>query len=127
MQLLTVTCMLSTTIALLPPARFVQPRRHTLLQGADDDAAALLEAANKLRAEAAALETEAQAEAVALESARVEQQKAAAAAPAPAPAPVATTPPPPVSEPGLAPSVFSGIDKSREAFVSTLSSLEEAG
>ena len=45
-------------------------------------AAALLEAANKLRAEAAALETQAQAEAGALESARVEQQNAAAAAPA---------------------------------------------
>ena len=126
MQLLTVTCMLATTVALLPPARFVQPRRHTLLRGADDDAAALLEAANKLRAEAAALETEAQAEAVALESARVEQQKAAAVAPAPAPAAVAT-PPPPVSEPGLAPSAFAGIEKSREAFVSTISSLKEAG
>jgi len=96
------------------------------LRAADDDAAALLEAANKLRAEAAALETEAQAEAVALESARVEQQKAAAVAPAPAPAAVAT-PPPPVSEPGLAPSAFAGIDKSREAFVSTLGSLKEAG
>ena len=39
MQLLTVTCMLATTVALLPPARFVQPRRHTLLRGADEDAA----------------------------------------------------------------------------------------
>ena len=77
MQLLTVTCMLATAVALLPPTRHVQPRRHAL-RAADDDAAALLEAANKLRAEAAALETEAQAEAVALESARVEQQKAAA-------------------------------------------------
>ena len=90
------------------------------------NAAALLEAATKLRAEAAALESQAQAEAVALESARVEQQKAAAAAPAPTPAPVAT-PPPPVSEPALAPSAFAGIDKSREAFVSTLGSLKESG
>ena len=95
MQLLTVTCMLATAVAWLPPTRHVQPRRHAL-RASDDDAAALLEAANKLRAEAAALETEAKAEAVALESARVEQQKAAAMAPAPAP--VATTPPP-VSEP----------------------------
>ena len=126
MQQLLQCLLLSTTIALLPPTRFVQPRRHAL-RAADDDAAALLEAANKLRAEAAALETEAQAEAVALESARVEQQKAAAAAPTPAPAPVATTPPPAVSEPGLAPSAFAGIDKSREAFVSTLSSLKESG
>ena len=117
MQLLTVTCMLATAVALLPPTRHVQPRRHAL-RAADDDAAALLEAANKLRAEAAALETEAQAEAVALESARVAQQKAVV----PAPAPVATTPPP-VSEPGLAPSAFSGIDASREKFVSTLASL----
>ena len=124
MQQLLKCILLSTTIALLPPARFVQPRRHTLLRGADEDAAALLEAANKLRAEAAALETEAKAEAVALESKRVEQQKAAVAAPAPAP--VATTPPP-VSEPALAPSAFAGIDKSREAFVSTISSLKEAG
>jgi len=125
MQLLTVTCMLATAVALLPPTRHVQPRRHAL-RAADDDAAALLEAANKLRAEAAALETEAKAEAVALESKRVEQQKAAAVAPAPAP--VATTPPPPpVSEPALAPSAFAGIDKSRENFVSTLSSLKEAG
>ena len=121
MQLLTVTCMLATAVALLPPTRHVQPRRHAL-RASDDDAAALLEAANKLRAEAAALETEAQAEAVALESARAEQQKAVA----PAPAPVAT-PPPPVSEPALAPSAFAGIDKSREAFVSTISSLKEAG
>ena len=61
-------------------------------------AAALLEAANKLRAEAAALETQAQAEAVALESARVEHQKAAAAAT------LATTPPPVnTSEPTPAP------------------------
>ena len=61
-------------------------------------AAALLEAANKLRAEAAALETQAQAEAGALESARVEQQKAAAAAT------LATTPPPVnTSEPTPAP------------------------
>ena len=88
------------------------------------NAAALLEAANKLRAEAAALETEAQAEAVALESARVEQQKAAAVAPAPAT--VATTPPP-ASEPALAPAAFSGIDASREAFVSTLASLKGSG
>jgi hypothetical protein len=67
-------------------------------------AAALLEAANKLRAEAAALETQAQAEAGALESARVEQQKAAAAGLAPAPATVATTPPPVrTSEPTPAP------------------------
>ena len=133
MQLLTVTCMLATTVALLPPARFVQPRRHTLLRGADDDAAALLEAANKLRAEAAALETEAQAEAVALESARVEQQKAAAVAAAAeqkaaaataAPTPAATVA---VATPGLAPSAFAGIEKSREAFVSTISSLKEAG
>ena len=58
------------------------------------NAAALLEAANKLRAEAAALETQAQAEAVALESARVEQQKAAAAAPAPTPAPTTHAPTP---------------------------------
>ena len=114
----------ATTLALVAPVR---PRRQIGLRAADDDAAALLEAANKLRAEAAALETEAQAEAVALESARVEQQKAAAAAPTPAPAPVATTPPPAVSEPGLAPSAFAGIDKSREAFVSTLGSLKEAG
>ena len=120
MQLLTVTCMLATAVALLPPTRHIQPRRHAL-RAADDDAAALLEAANKLRAEAAALETEAQAEAVALESARVEQQKAAA----PAPAAVAT--PPPVSEPALAPSAFAGIDASREKFVSTLSSLKDAG
>ncbi|CAH0372150.1 unnamed protein product [Pelagomonas calceolata] len=133
MQLLTVTCMLATTVALLPPARFVQPRRHTLLRGADDDAAALLEAANKLRAEAAALETEAQAEAVALESARVEQQKAAAVAAAAeqkaAAATAALTPAATVAvaTPGLAPSAFAGIDKSREAFVSTLSSLKEAG
>merc|ERR1719261_1239498 len=116
--------MVATAVAWLPPTRHVQPRRHTLLQVADDDAAALLEAANKLRAEAAALETEAQAEAVALESARVEQQQAAAVAPAPAPA-VAT--PPPVSEPRLAPSAFAGIDASREKFTSTLSSLKEAG
>ena len=120
MQLLTVTCMVATAVAFMPPTRHVQPRRHAL-RGADDDAAALLEAANKLRAEAAALETEAKAEAVALESARVEQQKAAAA-----PAPVATTPPP-VSEPALAPSAFSGIDASREAFVSTLASLKGSG
>ena len=124
MQLLTVTCMLATAVAWLPPTRHVQPRRHTLLQVADDDAAALLEAANKLRAEAAALETEAQAEAVALESARVEQQKAAVVAPAPAPV---ATPPPPVSEPALAPSAFAGIDASREAFVSTLASLKGSG
>ena len=84
MQLLTVTCMLATAVALLPPTRHIQPRRHALRAAGDDDAAALLEAANKLRAEAAALETEAQAEAVALESARVEQQQAAAVAPAPA-------------------------------------------
>ena len=118
-------CMLLSTaaIALLPPNRHVQPRRHAL-RAADDDAAALLEAANKLRAEAAALETEAQAEAVALESARVEQQKAAAVAPAPAT--VATTPPP-ASEPALAPAAFSGIDASREAFVSTLASLKGSG
>jgi hypothetical protein len=57
-------------------------------------AAALLEAANKLRAEAAALETQAQAEAGALESARVEQQNAAAAAPAPTPAPTTHAPTP---------------------------------
>ena len=124
--------MLATTVALLPPARFVQPRRHTLLRGADDDAAALLEAANKLRAEAAALETEAQAEAVALESARVEQQKAAVAAAAEQKAAAATAAPTPaatvaVATPGLAPSAFAGIDKSREAFVSTISSLKEAG
>ena len=62
MQLLTVTCMLATAVAWLPPTRHVQPRRHAL-RAADDDAAALLEAANKLRAEAAALETEAKAEA----------------------------------------------------------------
>ena len=111
----------ATTLALVAPVR---PRRQIGLRAADDDAAALLEAANKLRAEAAALETEAQAEAVALESKRVEQQKAAVAAPAPAP--VATTPPP-VSEPALAPSAFAGIDKSREKFISTLSSLKEAG
>ena len=83
MQQLLQCLLLSTAFALLPPARFVQPRRHAL-RAADDDAAALLEAANKLRAEAAALETEAQAEAAALESKRVEQQKAAVAAPAPA-------------------------------------------
>ena len=132
MQLLTVTCMLSTTIALLPPARFVQPRRHTLLRGADDDAAALLEAANKLRAEAAALETEAQAEAVALESARVEQQKAATAAAVAQQKAAATAAPTPaatvaVATPGLAPSAFAGIDASREAFVSTLTSLKGSG
>jgi hypothetical protein len=120
MQLLTVTCMLATAVALLPPTRHVQPRRHAL-RASDDDAAALLEAANKLRAEAAALETEAQAEAVALESARVAQQKAAAVAPAPAP--VATTPPPVT----LAPSAFAGIDASREAFTSTLASLKGSG
>ena len=125
MQQLLQCMLLSTAIALLPPTRHILQPRHAL-RAADDDAAALLEAANKLRAEAAALETEAQAEAVALESARVEQQKAAAVAPAPAPAAVAT-PPPPVSEPGLAPSAFAGIDKSREAFVSTISSLKEAG
>merc|ERR1719487_2867150 len=112
--------MLATAVAWLPPTRHIHPRRHTLLRAADDDAAALLEAANKLRAEAAALETEAQAEAVALESARVEQQKATVAAPAPA----AVATPPPVSEPRLAPSAFSGIDASREKFVSTLSSLK---
>ena len=132
MQLLTVTCMLATAVALLPPTRHVQPRRHAL-RAADDDAAALLEAANKLRAEAAALETEAQAEAVALESKRVEQQKAAAVAAAAeqkaaaataAPTPAATVA---VATPGLAPSAFAGIDKSREAFVSTLGSLKEAG
>ena len=62
------------------------------------NATALLAAATKLRAEAAALETQAQAEAVALESARVEQQKAAAAAT------LATTPPPVnTSEPTPAP------------------------
>jgi hypothetical protein len=121
MQLLTVTCMLATAVAWLPPTRHVQPRRHAL-RASDDDAAALLEAANKLRAEAAALETEAQAEAVALESARAEQQKAVA----PAPATVATTPPP-VSEPRLAPSAFAGIDASREKFVSTLTSLKASG
>jgi len=131
MQLL--RCMLlSTTIALLPPTRHIQPRRHAL-RAADDDAAALLEAANKLRAEAAALETEAQAEAVALESARVDQQAAAAAAAAAeqkaaaataAPTPAATVA---VATPGLAPSAFAGIEKSREAFVSTISSLKEAG
>jgi hypothetical protein len=120
MQLLTVTCMLATAVAWLPPTRHVQPRRHAL-RASDDDAAALLEAANKLRAEAAALETEAQAEAVALESARVAQQKAAAVAPAPAP--VATTPPPVT----LAPSAFAGIDASREAFTSTLASLKGSG
>jgi hypothetical protein len=120
MQLLTVTCMLATAVALLPPARHIQPRRHAL-RAADDDAAALLEAANKLRAEAAALETEAQAEAVALESARADQQKAAAVAPAPA---TVATPPPPVT---LAPSAFSGIDASREAFTSTLASLKASG
>ena len=124
MQLLTVTCMLATAVAWLPPTRHIQPRRHTLLRAADDDAAALLEAANKLRAEAAALETEAQAEAVALESARVAQQKATVVAPAPAP--VATTPPP-VNEPGLAPAAFAGIDASREAFVSTLAALKGSG
>ena len=111
----------TSSFALLSPVR---PRTQISLRAADDDAAALLEAANKLRAEAAALETEAQAEAVALESARVEQQKAAVAAPAPAP--VATTPPP-VSEPALAPSAFAGIDKSRKAFVSTINSLKESG
>ena len=79
MQLLTVTCMLATAVALLPPTRHIQARRHAL-RAADDDAAALLEAANNLRAEAAALATEAPAEAVALESARVEQQTAAAVA-----------------------------------------------
>jgi hypothetical protein len=120
MQLLTVTCMLATAVAWLPPTRHIHPRRHAL-RAADDDAAALLEAANKLRAEAAALETEAQAEAVALESARVAQQKAAAVAPAPAP--VATTPPPVT----LAPSAFAGIDASREAFTSTLASLKGSG
>ena len=120
MQLLTVTCMLATAAAWLPPTRHIHPRRHAL-RASDDDAAALLEAANKLRAEAAALETEAQAEAVALESARVAQQKAAAVAPAPAP--VATTPPPVT----LVPSAFSGIEKSREAFTSTLASLKGSG
>jgi len=125
MQQLLQCMLLSTAIALLPPTRHILQPRHAL-RAADDDAAALLEAANKLRAEAAALETEAQAEAVALESARVEQQKAAAVAPAPAPAAVAT-PPPPVSEPGLAPSAFAGIDKSREAFTSTLASLKGSG
>ena len=120
----------ATTLALVAPVR---PRRQIGLRAADDDAAALLEAANKLRAEAAALETEAQAEAVALESARVEQQKAAAVAAAAeqkaaaataAPAPAATVA---VATPGLAPSAFAGIDKSREKFVSTLTSLKEAG
>jgi hypothetical protein len=125
MQQLLQCMLLSTAIALLPPTRHILQPRHAL-RAADDDAAALLEAANKLRAEAAALETEAQAEAVALESARVEQQKAAAVAPAPAPAAVATLPPP-VSEPGLAPSAFAGIDKSREAFTSTLASLKGSG
>ena len=122
MQLLTVTCMLATAVAWLPPTRHVQPRRHAL-RVSDDDAAALLEAANKLRAEAAALETEAKAEAVALESARADQQKAVA----PAPATVVATTPPPVSEPALAPSAFSGIDASREAFTSTLASLKGSG
>ena len=39
MQLLTVTCMLATAVAWLPPTRHVQPRRHALLRAADDDAA----------------------------------------------------------------------------------------
>ena len=55
------------------------------------NATALLDAATKLRAEAAALETRAQAEAVALESARVEQQTRTSE-PTPAPTTQAPTP-----------------------------------
>ena len=50
------------------------------------------------------------------------EQKAAAATAAPTPAATVA-----VATPGLAPSAFAGIEKSREAFVSTISSLKEAG
>jgi hypothetical protein len=110
----------SSACALLSPIHHVRPR-HALR--AADDAAALMEAAAKLRDEAKALEGEAQVEAAAFQAARAEEVKAA---PKPI-TPAATIAAPTPKAAGLTASAFAGIAASREAFESTLSSLKEAG